>query len=252
MAIKAFLRKTWTKLFLRKMPPGAIHAHIWAWATGTIDPKVAPELERIRKEFDLQEVYVMHGIAFKKDGKTHVVSGPIGIGKSTLLEEKVRHEGAEGIDDGLVLIGRKSDGKPIAISTGLYDRLQVMNRPQQWLRRITGYTNPFSEAMSPKQRIRALKFDHRISQLSGILARLFVKRERSPFKPQAFPIDAITLIGHPDDRMKPRVITPKNEVKKTSQAALADVFPKQVRMKKATSTWLTQNETQDVRRQGKR
>src|SRR5512135_946086 len=61
-----------------------------------------------KKLFEFDDVWIFHGIAMEQEGEAILVSGPSGIGKSTLLRKFTHLNMARPLDDGFILIGKKN------------------------------------------------------------------------------------------------------------------------------------------------
>ena len=97
------------------------------------DNVTAADVISFKKQFAFDDVWIFHGIAMEREGKAIVVSGPPGIGKSTLLRKCTRINMARPVDDGFILIGR-ANGCYYIVESGLYVKLRTISILSKWLR----------------------------------------------------------------------------------------------------------------------
>jgi energy-coupling factor transporter ATP-binding protein EcfA2 len=170
------------------------------------DNVTVADIISFKKQFAFDDVWIFHGIAMEREGKAIVVSGPPGIGKSTLLRKFVRINIARPVDDGFILIGR-TNGCYYIVESGLYVTLRTISVLSKWLRILTGYESPFLSSDCPhdmEQAIRRGQFLHNIAFLIGSL----VNKNRSSVKVTSRPVRLVKLlmVKHERDSHPPKRI----------------------------------------------
>ena len=96
-----------------KQPRGAITFQYRIF-NGKVDFE---EVNRLRKQFDFGNIYLLHGVAMRVNGHAVILTGPRGSGKTTVMNRLVKKKMAKPIEDGIVIIGQKN-GKFFVVESG--------------------------------------------------------------------------------------------------------------------------------------
>ncbi len=187
-----------------------------------VTPDLHGEIEGIRKKFGLNDLYVVHGFAVQRDGKAYVMSGPPGIGKSTMLAGLMR-QGARPIDDGFVLLGRKADGSHVVVSTGAFEPKRARTLIEQRLRRRYDYKSPFLDAEEPAEKRRRQRQEAFQTKVAQALT-LFMPTFKEPFTPEEIPLERYALVHHVEDPMYVMHIDSDNRARKLPRDAFERHF----------------------------
>jgi len=157
----------------------------------------------VRERFNLNQLYLVHGIAVDVDGRGVVVMGPAGIGKSTVLRELIKDHKVKPIDDGFVLIGRDRDtGVFNIVPTGLYEVNQKFSRISKTLRVCCNYVSPF--LVEDSSRFEGANIRGRIIQrVSRMAGYLVVRPPAHPSEGGKTGLDKILYVSHERDTLKP-------------------------------------------------
>ncbi len=110
-------RKFRQKRAIAVFPKGAITFQMYARARSGLSKRHIVEAKAIIQKFGFSKLIVMHGNALLVNGKAIIITGPAGIGKSTISREVVRKKDGQLIDESHVLIGQKG-GEWFVVETG--------------------------------------------------------------------------------------------------------------------------------------
>jgi len=101
---------------VKKQPRGALTFQYMIFKNRVPD---FAQINAIKERFSFGEMYLLHGVAMLVKGKAVIVTGPRGIGKTTLMKSLSRKGVAQPIDDGLVILGKKNHGFYV-VESGTY------------------------------------------------------------------------------------------------------------------------------------
>jgi hypothetical protein len=195
----------WRKIFRytdalleRKFPDAFIHLRN-AYYFNEVNDRVRAELHRIETAgFD--NVVLMHANALKLNDSVILLSGPRGIGK-TSLSRNLEKRGVQLLEDGIVLTAEKK-GEPYFLFTGLQEFRKSYNAYKGKMRTPL-YSRTFSSGGPKSRPVRWL--DMQIPKLSAVLAAFKAPLTNSA-KPEGLPISKIILFNDHLHKFRPKRI----------------------------------------------
>ena len=204
-SIKSALRKFSSRNLRRKLPRDSLPLfNKLVFEPGNI---TAADLTSFKKHFKFDDAWIFHGIAMEREGKAIVVSGPPGIGKSTLLRKFASLNMARPVDDGFVLIGR-ANGCYYIVESGLYATLRTISVLSKWLRILTWHESPFLINDYPHDMEKAIRRDQFLNNIAFLIGSL-VSKNRSSVKGTSRPVRVVKLflVKHERDIYSPKRIS---------------------------------------------
>jgi len=178
------------------------------------------EIDEVRRRFNVGDMMLMNATAFEAGGKAVVITGPPGVGKSTLVRQLAEENEVKLMDDGYVLIGFDKDTEqPKVIDTGLYDmgkRKGVTLAMHRLFRRSSPYVSYRGDETDSdefERGIRRLSFSTKMARLAG-KAISSVIRSPTPetFNPREVELSDVICCTHERDGSKPQMITGDDKV----------------------------------------
>jgi hypothetical protein len=201
---KKILRAFTERKLMRKFPEASLPIFKkLALGPGEVTGK---DIMSATKQFGFDEVWLFHGVAMKWKGDAVVLSGPFGIGKSTLLRKVARRGLVEPLDDGFVLVGRADGGYYVLVS-GLYPVLRTISIVSKSLRSLFRYRSPYLKADSHHDLVKAKKRGKLLHDFAVVIGSV-VTRTRNHERVMARPVRLLklVLVTHQDDCHPPRRI----------------------------------------------
>jgi hypothetical protein len=161
------------------------------------------QVRRLREGFNIDDLYVVHGTAYRFKGKTAVVMGPQGIGKSTALRALSERGDVEPLEDGYVMIGRDRDILEFKVVTsGLLDTSRRFSRISKSIRACCGYKSAYSsEGDGNFDRARFIGAS--IHKVTNMLGYIFVRPTGRDGQPKDYPLDRLIHVSHQKDTLTP-------------------------------------------------
>jgi hypothetical protein len=148
---------------------------------------------------------VVHGLAAEVDGKTTLLMGPHGVGKSTIMRELAAEGRARIIDDGFVVIGRDKDSKDFhVVSSGLVGVNKRFSDISKVLRSCCGYKSAFLDGKDFEKRNRR---GRRIQQVTNFIGYLVLRPKADAVESVRAKLERIVLLRHERDTVKPGEIS---------------------------------------------
>jgi len=168
-------------------------------------PVFKDEIAAVKKRFNLKNAYVFHGSAFLENGGATLLTGPCGIGKTTLLRKK----GTRIIEDSAVLVGRTRENELVVIDTGLRAAHLRIAKVSKMIRKLLGYEGAFDNRNITEGRFaRTHKIGRGINTVAIAIGRLITPDKRNrQFTPRAFRLSKMVLITHARDEFKPMEVS---------------------------------------------
>ncbi len=185
-------------LAARKQAKGAITFQYRMFGPKKIDWN---QINSLRNRFNFSDVYLFHGVAMNVGGNAVVVSGPRGMGKTTLLKNLAKSKIASPIEDGLVVVGRSPKGL-FVVETGTYDwrnkRANVKKIfPSQGASNFK--KNGFKENFSPFNTSVFLE-----GAFSETVANILTRdKSKNDFSSKQLPLKRLIIVPHEKDLHKP-------------------------------------------------
>ena len=142
---------------------------------GAID---AQDITSFTNLFNFDDVWIFHGIVLKHHEKAIVLSGPPGIGKSTLLRKTARMGMAEPMDDGFILVGR-ANGCYYVLESGLYTTCRTISVISRWLRILFRYQSPYLNITHHHTMAKAIKKGEILQNLAVWIGSIVTKNRSS-------------------------------------------------------------------------
>ena len=163
------------------------------------------KIARAMNNFGLKRLILVHGIAVTRRADGIVMVGPPGIGKSTVLRRASRRETVQPIDDGLIVIGEKEDGKFVIIETGTYGVDKKRSLVSKALRKILRFKTPYREADISREKFeRDVEIGYDILNVTNLISGLFLSGQgRIPPKLKMCPLKKLVSVEHPKDTHAP-------------------------------------------------
>jgi hypothetical protein len=152
--------------------------------------------------YGFEELFVVHGSAWSDEGGCTVVSGPPGIGKSTVLRTLERSGQGQFVDDGLLLVGLRA-GRWLLLVTGTFAVLDRISRLGARVRSFIGvrfcfHQNDDSGLLKRIHPFRSAVLE-RLPYASFTLATAFGPRDVRPFTPETHEVRTLIVMPHPED-----------------------------------------------------
>jgi energy-coupling factor transporter ATP-binding protein EcfA2 len=167
----------------------------------------AKDITSFTKLFNFNDVWIFHGVAMKQHEKAIVLSGPSGIGKSTLLRKVARMGMAEPMDDGFILVGR-AKGCYHVLEGGLYPTYRTITVISKCLRILSRYQSPYLNIDHHHTMAKAIKRGEMLQNLAVWIGSIVTKNRRSE-RVISSPVRLakLFLVTHPNDLIPPKRIS---------------------------------------------
>ena len=164
------------------------------------------DITLFKKQFGFDDVWIFHGIAMEREEKAILVSGPSGIGKSTLLRKFDSMNMARPVDDGFILIGRNNDCYYI-VESGLYHITRTISIISKWLRILSRHKSPYLNSDCSSKMDKAIRRGQLLHSIAFVIGAL-VSQNRSSVKVTSSPVRLVKLflVKHEKDRHPPKRI----------------------------------------------
>lgn len=159
------------------------------------------------RELGFEDLWIFHGVAIKdRAGRAIVLTGPAGIGKSTLLRKVAGTGLAEPMDDGFVVVA-KAGGSHCVIASGLYPSLRTISILSNWLRIMVGYQSPYFFEKDQRDFEGAVNKSEMLHNLAVLIGSI-IMRDRSSHEWKSVPVRLMKLflVACQGDRHPPRRI----------------------------------------------
>lgn len=149
--------------------------------------------------FNFDDIWIFPGVAMKQNEKAIVLSGPPGVGKSTLLRKVACMGMAEPIDDGFILVGR-ADGCYYVLDGGLYPTMRTTTVIGIWLRTLFRYRSPYLDIDNCHTMAKAIKRGKMLGNLAVLIGSIFTKNRRAEgFILSPVRLARLFLVTHPNN-----------------------------------------------------
>ena len=196
------LRRVWERRKLAAFPPGAVTFHLDAWTRRSLSPEADAASARVMEIHGFDELLVVHGSAWLDEGTCLLVSGPPGIGKSTVLRDLERDGRGHLLEDGLLLVGLRA-GRWHLLVTGTLGVLDRTSRIGSRVRSLIGvryclHQNADASLLKRTHPLQSAVLA-RLPHVSFTLATAFGPRPDRPFAPATHEVRAIVVMPHPED-----------------------------------------------------
>jgi hypothetical protein len=170
------------------------------------DKVTLADITPFKKQFGFDDIWIFHGIAMEREGKAILVSGPSGIGKSTLLRKFASLNMARPLDDGFILIGR-NNGCYYIVESGLYDAMRTISILSKWLRILAKHESPYLCSDYPRDMDKGIRRGQLLHSIAFVIGAL-VSQNRSSVKVTSSPVRLVKLflVKHEKDRHPPKRI----------------------------------------------
>ncbi len=162
------------------------------------------DVARFAEQFNFEEVWIFHGIALKQKGSAVILSGPSGIGKSSLLRKITRMKAAEPMDDGFIVAGKVKHDYYV-LESGLYHTVKPVAVASRWLRVLFRYRCPYLHNGHRGDMVRDMKKGETLHNIAVVIGSLIAK-DRSSEAVTSTPVRLakLLLVEHPGDCHLPR------------------------------------------------
>jgi hypothetical protein len=158
------------------------------------------------KQFEFDDVWLLHGVAMKRKGGATVLSGPVGIGKSTLLRKVTRSGLAEPLDDGFILVGRVK-GCYYVLASGLYPVIRTISIISKSLRMLFRCQSPYLNTNLHRDLTKARKREKLLHDCAVLIGSIVTKGRRSErVISRPVRLAKLFLVTHQSDCNPPRRI----------------------------------------------
>lgn len=195
-------RRLWERRKRGAFPAGAVTFHLGAWTKRSITPTADASSAEVMARYGLEELIVVHGSAWSDEGGCTLVSGPPGIGKSTLLRTLERSGQGQFVEDGLLLVGLRA-GRWHLLVTGTLAVLDRTSRIGGRVHSLIGvrfclHQNEDPELLRRAHPIRAAVLSL-LPSASFTLATAFGPRDGRPFTPTTHEVRTLIVMPHRQD-----------------------------------------------------
>jgi len=198
-------REAWERRKRRAFPPGAVTFHIGAWSRGRLSPDAVADADEVRTRFGFDELFVVHGSAFLDGAGVTLVSGPPGIGKSSVLRELESEGRGRLVEDGVLLVGSR-DGTWHLVVTGTLGILNRSSRIGGRVRDLMGvryclYQNASTKVLRKAHPLRSALLS-RLPDAAFTLSVAFAPPPGRPFTPEVHEVRSLLVLPHAEDPAK--------------------------------------------------
>ncbi|PIO01820.1 hypothetical protein COT58_03265 [Candidatus Micrarchaeota archaeon CG09_land_8_20_14_0_10_60_16] len=194
---------------IKRKTPGAIT--FLRAVRGPFNSGAEEELAELRRR-GVRDLVVVHGTAFEHDGKTVLITGPAGVGKTSAVNAL----GKRVIEDGIVLLSKEGNGYRV-LPTGTADYSQEYTRTSRELRgRLgllqAGHLKGWRALVS-----RGVSF---FSKLAGAY-----RAKPSAVATGSPKLDKVLFVNPDDASLQPRLIQYGSQPQEFKRVAQAELFP---------------------------
>jgi hypothetical protein len=195
-------RRLWERRKHGAFPAGAVTFHLGAWTKRNVTSEADATSAEVMALYGFEELLVVHGSAWSDEGGCTLVSGPPGIGKSTVLRTLERSGLGRFVEDGLLLVGLRA-GRWHLLVTGTLAVLDRTSRIGARVRSLVGvrfclHQNEDSELLRRAHPFRASVLSL-LPYASFTLATALGPRDGRPFKPATHEVRTLVVMPHPED-----------------------------------------------------
>ncbi len=190
------VRRGWRSLSARAFPPEAVTFQLRVWARGRATPAERSAAANLVHNFGLSHLWVIHGNALTTPAGATVVSGPAGIGKSTVSRRLEELGDTHLLEDGIVVVG-VSGSRWYVVETGTLEVLRLTSRISKRIRTLLLLDRSvFWQADGHRRTATLWLFRHLTGHPSYRLALLLARRPET-FAPRLHPLHKIVICRHP-------------------------------------------------------
>lgn len=206
------LRRWWEERKRRAVPEGSVTFHLALGNEERLLQHLDEAVELIQR-LGLDALHVLHGTAVACRAGALVVTGPPGVGKSTVLRSLAERGVLEILEDGVVLVGQRGDRWSI-IESGVGPLLERMSRTSLLIRtflclRGTSFAKGKMHPSLLRSRVNQLLVDRPAYRLSVLTASF---QDASPASLREIPL-AAAAFGEPDRGFIPHAtVTPEGRM----------------------------------------
>ncbi len=206
------LRRWWEERKRRAVPEGSITFHLGLGNEERLLQRLDEAVELIER-LGLDALHILHGTAVMCRAGALVVSGPPGVGKSTVLRSLAERDVLEVLEDGLVLVGQRGDRWSM-IESGVGPLLERMSRISLMIRtflclRGTSFAKGKINPSLARSRIDQLLVDRPAYRLAVLTASF---QETPPVSLREIPL-AAAAFAEPDRGFMPHAtVTPEGQM----------------------------------------
>ena len=195
-------RRAWERRKRTAFPPGALTFHLDAWTRRVVSPEADAASSNVMGRYGFDELLVVHGSAWHDEGGCTLLTGPAGIGKSTVLRELERSGLGHLVEDGILLVGLRADRWHLLL-TGALGVMDRTSRIGARIRSLIGvryclHQNADAKLLRRTYPVRSAVLA-RLPQVSFTLATAFGPRPVRPFTPTTLEVRALVVMPHPED-----------------------------------------------------
>ncbi|HNV01428.1 MAG TPA: hypothetical protein PKK60_03300 [archaeon] len=186
------------KFAAKKQKQGAITFQYRMFGKDAIDWN---QINSLKQKFGFLDLYLLHGVAMNVGNRSVVVSGPRGLGKTTLLKKVTKSGLVSPIEDGIVIVGKNKSGL-FVVETGTINWRNIRSSAKRFFPFRAPANFSASGFKEDKSRFTTRVFlEGAFSE--SVANKLTRDRSSETFSPRVIPIKSVVLVPHEKDLHKP-------------------------------------------------
>jgi hypothetical protein len=196
------LKRIWKNRKAKVLPKNAVTFQLRVWGRRRLEPQTFQEAKNLMQKFGFNELLLVHGNALLVNGQVVIVSGPKGIGKSTVSRILTKQGKANQLEDGVLVVGRR-ESKLFLVKTGTGNLAITTSKLSKFFRNFlrvgkSSYLKPDGKT----SKFKDFMIKRVIAMPSVGLSVFLTRKNKESFEPSLHEIQKVAFAFHPNDEEK--------------------------------------------------